>query len=454
MLALQRLVSVLLSLNVPATEPLHYGLFGDLHVARPAQSAQGAVVFFSDRDGWTAHEDAYAAALAGAGQLVLGIDLPAYLKELGSLDDTCSRPEAHVQEVVHWMERHENFADYRAPRVIGLGSGANFAYATTAQAPTGAFSDLVTVGWRYAMRTPKPLCAGDAGEVSRADGKSGEVISVASFPVPWWPMPLADSASFDGFAVLRASSVGSIADLWSQATSQESNAPRRLIAQLGRVDRARTHHADPLAQDVADLPLTEIDPTGPVAPIIAVVVTGDGGWAGLDKGIAEVLSQQGVRVVGFSSLKYFWRTRKPEEAATDLTRVISHYSVQQPDARFVLVGYSFGASLAPIVVNRMPADIQKKISAQFMISPDPEAVFEIKVGDWFGNAHHEGTIPVGSEVAKSPIPVFCVHGEEEEDSVCPQLDAKTTTQLRLPGGHHYDGDYAALGHLVAAHLPK
>ena len=42
------------------------------------------------------------------------------------------------------------------------------------------------------------------------------------------------------------------------------------------------------------------------------------------------------------------------------------------------------------------------------------------------------------------VPVLCIYGEEETDSLCPMLDARHATLVKLKGGHHFDGDYSAL----------
>jgi len=70
-----------------ATSPVHYGLFGDLHVVRPADSAARTVLFVSDGNGWDAREDAYADVLAAVGDLVVGIDLPAHRRIPGRLSE-------------------------------------------------------------------------------------------------------------------------------------------------------------------------------------------------------------------------------------------------------------------------------------------------------------------------------------------------------------------------------
>ena len=107
------------------------------------------------------------------------------------------------------------------------------------------------------------------------------------------------------------------------------------------------------------------------------------------------------------------------------------------------------------MINRLPDAARARVAAQVLISPDPEAVFEVKVGDWFGAAHHEGVIAIGPEIVKTKVPVICVHGDEEgTDSFCQTLIGKPNVrQLVLPGGHHYDGDYDKLGAGIAGALP-
>ena len=121
-----------------------------------------------------------------------------------------------------------------------------------------------------------------------------------------------------------------------------------------------------LPDDVADLPLTEIAPTAGAkdpanAHRIAIIVTGDGGWAGLDRGVADALAAEGARVIGFSTLKFFWHKQTPDAAAAAIARVITHYGAADADARFVVIGYSFGASLVPVIVNRLPAAARARV---------------------------------------------------------------------------------------------
>lgn len=435
-----------------ATTPLHYGLFGDLHLARPAGSAARTLLFLSDANGWDAREDGYAEALAGAGSLVVGIDLPGYLTQLAGVGGDCAYPAAHVEEVSHWVQRHENLASYSAPWLIGLERGAALAYAVAAQAPAGTFDGLATLGYDFELRLPRALCAGDAGLASAADGAGDfRIVPVARLDTPWLARPYAPGTHINGLGAQFAALGHWTAGLHTPAAVSP---PVALVDTLQRWDRREARRREPLPQDVADLPLTDVAASGGDGRRIAVLMTGDGGWAGLDQGVAEALSAEGVTVIGFSTLKFFWQKRTPEQSAEAIARVIGHYAAQRPEARFALVGYSFGASLVPVVYNRLPAVAREKIDLQFMISPDDEAVFEIKVGDWFGGAHHEGALPIAPELANGAVPAFCLHGQDEDDSACSRLAGGKVSALDLPGGHHYDGDYAAIGRLLLQHWPQ
>ncbi|HEY2395216.1 MAG TPA: AcvB/VirJ family lysyl-phosphatidylglycerol hydrolase [Rudaea sp.] len=440
--------------GAPATKLVHYGLFGNLHVSAPAGEPKRTIVFISDSKGWDARAEALAAALSDDGSLVLGVDLPAYLLEMLSIDDKCSLPAAHIEEMNDWMQRYKQLKNFANPVLIGDGTGATLAYAIDAQAPKGTFAALLTLGFDYSFRLPKPICAGDAGKPTGppSDG-SYRVVPVKSLPNPWLPLPFAPQARKPG-------PPGAIEALLKSIELDVTGLPAAPAPGAGvpaAVDwlTQAPESAAPLPGDVADLPLIEVPAQGTPVKRIAVILTGDGGWAGLDIAVADQLVKRGIAVVGLSSVKYFWQTRKPGEAADALARIIGHYGAAQPAADFVVIGYSFGASLAPVVINRLPDAARARVAAQVLISPDPEAVFEIHVGDWFGSTKHEGALPIAPEIARSTVPVICVHGADEgTDSFCSKLVGKPNVrQLELPGGHHYNGDYDKLGAGIAASLP-
>ncbi len=72
-----------------ATLPVHYGLFGDIHLAVPASMVRRTIILISDRNGWDARAESLSQALSDDGALVFGVDLPEYLKHMLDLKDKC-----------------------------------------------------------------------------------------------------------------------------------------------------------------------------------------------------------------------------------------------------------------------------------------------------------------------------------------------------------------------------
>lgn len=445
-----------LPIQIAAADTLDYGLFGTLHLTRPGTAIRHTVLLFSDSSGWTSRQERLSAALAQRGAFVVGIDLATYLKRMEALKDKCAYPAGHVEDVAHWIERHEGLADYSVPLVVGDGAGATFAYALAAQAPAGTFDGLITLGWDAGLRFPKSLCAGDAGAATAAASSGGfRVVPVAKLPLRWLPRPFAPHARITGLGALLENVRSSLAMILAPSASSTETGDD-VGAAYTRWRQREDAATAALPDDVADLPLTDIAATTApekTAHQIAIVVTGDGGWAGLDRGVADALTAQGVRVIGFSTLRFFWHKQTPDAFADAIARVIAHYGKTDPTARFVLIGYSFGASLVPVAINRLPDAARVRVQGGVMISPDDEAVFEIHVGDWFGSTQHEGTLPMGPEIAAAKVPLVCVHGADETDSFCLKPQPANVRVTSLPGGHHYDGDYAALGALIASSLP-
>ena len=428
-------------------QSLDYGLFGSVTLDQPAGKTRRSVLLITDRGGADAATRAYARGLAAQGSFVITIDLDRYLAKLESLGGKCSYPAGHVEELAHWMERHVDMSTYQPPYVAGFGAGADFAYALTAQAPSGTFTGLATLGYDFDFRLQKPFCAGDAGLATAPDGRVFRVAPVKTMPLPWLARPFAPGARSDG-----------VPGAWSDALDlQRAATPNDGAALAQAFDALTLPHPNQvaIADDLSDLPLTEIAPQGAPDPRIAIMLTGDGGWAGLDKGVAAVLSKHGVRVIGLSSLEFFWHKRTPDDIAGAVDRVIAHYAARYPQARFVLIGYSFGASLVPVVANRLPDAERTRLAGGVMISPDDAAVFEIKVGDWFGDVKQADALPLDPELARAKVALVCVSGRNEDDAYCPAPAKRGAVRwLQLPGGHHYDGDYDRLGVAILDALPR
>lgn len=208
----------------------------------------------------------------------------------------------------------------------------------------------------------------------------------------------------------------------------------------------------PLPDDLRDLPLIELPARGAPRDVFAIMLSGDGGWAGLDQEVAAELNARGVAVVGWDSLRYFWSARSPDGAAHDLGRVIQHYARAWDKPRVLLVGYSQGADVLPFMVNRLPVSARSLVAGTALIGLSADAFFEFSVSHWISTP--AGGLPVAPEISPGRLGrVTCIYGAEEQDSLCRSIKSAGLRGVELPGGHHFDGDYARVASAVLAGLP-
>ena len=198
------------------------------------------------------------------------------------------------------------------------------------------------------------------------------------------------------------------------------------------------------------LPLIEVPARGPAKPFFAVMISGDGGWAKIDKAIAEGLSADGIAVVGLNSLEYFWTKRDPEVLARDVATIIETYGARWKTASVVLIGYSRGADVLPFAVSRLPEPVRKRIVLVALLSPSKSATFEFKVADWFKDRNG---VPTGPEIDKMRgTKTICVFGTDDRETVCTDVDAHIARPIPLSGSHHFDRDYDALAGIITSQV--
>jgi type IV secretory pathway VirJ component len=211
--------------------------------------------------------------------------------------------------------------------------------------------------------------------------------------------------------------------------------------------------AQPLRSDTKDIPVIELPAPQP-SRTIAILLSGDGGWAAIDRAVAGALQKRGVGVVGINSLKYFWRTRTPDGAADDVGSVIRHYFAARHADSVVLIGYPRGAGIAPFVANRLAPDVRSRLHLVALVGAERTASFTFHVTDWFGRGASKNDPPVMPEIAAfGGMPLICFYGAEETDSLCPELKAPHTI-VKLGGGHHFEGDLSAIGDRIVDELRR
>ena len=213
-------------------------------------------------------------------------------------------------------------------------------------------------------------------------------------------------------------------------------------------------HADTSAEvpsALSDLPIVTVAAQPGIAPsdTFAILLSGDGGWAGLDKEVADALAASGIPVIGLDSLRYFWSSRTPQGLAADLDRMAHYYLPQLGKQRVMLIGYSQGADVLPFAVNRLSAATRSHVALTAVIGLSEHALFEFHVSSWISD--DDSGPPTLPEVERiTGMPVLCIYGEGETDTLCPKLDPHKVTIVKLKGGHHFDGNYAGLAQAILA----
>lgn len=399
------------------------GRYGDVAVTRPIGTMRGFTVLFSAGEHWNADDQTRADALAHHGALVVGVDRERYATNLAALkNETCHKLYSDAEALSHQLERQEASSQYFAPIAIGSGEGALIAQRMLSQAPANTMAGAVSLDPAAKLDARFAPCPADP-TLSRGKG-------------------------LPGFFEQGVTTVAGATK--SPAATSAGVAPHAFAANLSDADKLvalaapHLHLASENEEDVSDLPLVELPAAHPT-DMLAVVISGDGGWRDLDKTIAEALQKQGISVIGWDALRYFWSEKSPAQTSHDLARVINTYASRWHAKHIALVGYSFGADVMPFAYNRLPDALRAKVSYMSLLGFAPDADFQIRVVGWLGMPASDKALKVQPELAKVPPSIVqCVYGADEKDTLCPALANTGIDLVKTNGSHHFDGDYSAL----------
>ena len=213
----------------------------------------------------------------------------------------------------------------------------------------------------------------------------------------------------------------------------------------------------PIAPDtvVARLPVIEARARSPRARALVILLTGDGGWATIDRELSARLTAAGLEVVGLDARAYLSTPRTPARAAGDVAALARHYLAAWRLERLVIVGYSRGADIAPFIAARLPADLRARLDLVAMLGLATHASFEFHWVDLVRDTRRPTDLPTAPELARlRGTRMVCVYGVEETDSGCRDADPGLVERVSRAGGHHFGGDYDALAGVVLTRLPR
>ncbi len=444
-------------LPLHADETLSHGRFSTVTLYRPTGEVKSFVLFLSGDGGWNQGVVDMAQALAHDGAMVAGIDVPKLLANLDKDSGACVSPDGDLENLSHYVQGYAKLPTYHTPVLVGYSSGATLAYAMLAQAPTNTFAGGLSLGFCPDLLLHKTPCVGEGLHFKRRKQDGGiDVQPSAKLGNPWIVLNGAQDQVCDVGAAhefVAQTHNASLVEL--PKVGHGYSVPRNWMPQFLSAFHSlesETHAAlPPPPATLADLPLVEVPAAGQ-GDAFAVLLSGDGGWAGLDKDVAAALAAQGISVVGLDSLRYFWTARTPDALAADLDRVLRYYTAAWHKSRALLIGYSQGADVLPFAVNRLPASSRSVVERTVMMGPGENASFEFHFTSWLGA---DSGLPILPEVARLDAgTTLCFYGKDEGDSLCPKVPAGHVQAVQLAGGHHFGGAYDSLARRITAGLDK
>lgn len=404
------------------------GRFGQVEVVAPAQAPRGLVIVFSNASALQPLDRARLQAIADAGAIAVGVDTDAYLTYLAQADPGCLTLFTDAEDLSRQLQRQHPGALYRVPIVAGEGEGGALAGAIIAQSP------LQTVGAAVSLDpTTLPSLRDLCPRPLEGDDRLGPgTPDIPNLKNPW-SVALSPAAS--------ASARAHFAEVGPKI-------PRLQVHELSTVANAAafaalvtTFFAHEPATTIDGLPLVEL-PAVQRTRRMAVFISGDGGWRDADKRVSEKLQQLGVSIVGWDSLRYFWRRKSPEQTAADLAAVLSAYAKKWDCDEVALIGFSFGADVMPFLYNGLEENWRRRIVLMALLSPGQAADWEIQVAGWLGAGPSTAATPLAPVLG--PIPrgiVQCFYGKLETDNSCGLLAGESAEIFEKSGGHHMDEDY-------------
>lgn len=440
------------ALAAPPPQTVSHGLFSNVKVMRPDGTPQQFVLLLQNRaEGPSPAEQALAERMVGAGAMVASVPLPPFYQRLAAQDGQCTYPGGAFENLSRSIQAQDHLPAYLLPLLVGTGPAAAVTYAALAQTPAGTFAGGLSVGLCPRLLLSPPMCAGPTLKWQTAgDGPGVDLQPAPAALATHW---MALGGGEEGCSTAQAQAFVQKVPLarWLGAGAPAGNGlPAGFDAAWSALAVKQVPLGPPPSQ-LSDLPLVEL-PTpddgaaapgaGPGQTPFAVLISGDGGWASIDKGIAKALVARGVPVAGLDSLRYFWSERSPEGLATDLDRVIRYYAARWGRGKVILIGYSQGADVLPFALNRLPAGTRARVQLAALLGPGQKASFEFHVSNWIGPSGDKPILPEARKLSASNT--LCVYGESEKDSLCPDLSPAQARRLPLTGGHHFGGDYEAL----------
>lgn len=441
-----------------STDSLKLAPFGELHVYTPAGATENLIIMISGDGGWRFGVVDFAKHFASFGNIVVGVNILQYNSDLRNRQEECYHIVNDYVTLASYVEKKYNFPQYREPILMGYSSGATMVYALLAQARPGTFKGGISLGFCPDVELPKIFCEFNGLKIQAGNNKKSFNLDPDSRLGNRWIVlhgkndHVCDFQTTQQFIsqtadaeLIALDNVGHGFSKWSDFMPEWDRVYQSLLLQPEKKDQ--NGMKDPVSDTVNDLPIvvTNAKIFKEDAPLF-LFISGDGGWYSFEQYLSDHLAEMGVPTIGLDAKKYFWNRRTPEESASDLERLLNHFSSNWDKQRIVLMGYSLGAEVLPFIYEKLSDDIKDRIDKVVLLSPGETGDFEVHLSNMLGIGSFENDYNVSAEIKKiTPgASILIVTGETENSKLPAELEGTGVEFATVPGDHHYNNDSFAI----------
>jgi len=202
--------------------------------------------------------------------------------------------------------------------------------------------------------------------------------------------------------------------------------------------------------NVRDLPIVELRAARSTNNTVAIILSGDGGWADIDQKVGQRLQARGIDVVGLDMRDYLRNGRRtPASVGSDISRIARRYMALWQKRDVAIIGYSRGSDLAPFAATNLAPDIRPHLTLIAMLTLLERASFAYHFSDLWRTTSGKRDIPILPQLEElKGVPMVCIYGKQEAESLCRGAPPGLMTVIALNGKHHFDGNYDALADIV------
>ena len=174
----------------------------------------------------------------------------------------------------------------------------------------------------------------------------------------------------------------------------------------------------------------------------AILFSGDAGFLGAAPEISRAVEQLGLPVLGVSSLAEFRQRRTITQTVAIVNGAVRTARAKFGANRILLVGHSFGSDVIGAALPDLAPDVRRSLIGVVLIVPTDSVYLRADPTE----ISYRG--PPDAELSRVQsvtwLPLLCIQGQQEPDSLCPKLRAANVTVIALPGGHGLHHNVARL----------